>query len=83
MDEQPQYVTERVNDALANDAQVAALGLRARVADHDIYLQGEVATEERRERAGEIVRALLPDYEVHNDLSVAECLDPANEERLA
>jgi osmotically-inducible protein OsmY len=83
MREPPQYVVEMVKDALTADTQVAALDLRARVVDDDVYLQGQVATVERCARAEQIVAALLPGYRVHNEIRVLDHVDAGDEERLA
>jgi osmotically-inducible protein OsmY len=82
VDEQPQYVAQRVHDALCADARLAALDLRVKVVEDQVYLQGTVATSERRALAEEIVATLLPAHRVHNDVRVLAHLDAADEEHL-
>jgi osmotically-inducible protein OsmY len=81
--EEPQYLVEVINDALAADPEVAELGVHARVAGADVFLQGQVATESRRERVGRVVADLLPDHHVHNDLKVVDVAPVADSEDLS
>lgn len=82
-DEPPQYVVQRVRDALARDGRVAELDVRVRVLGHRVYLQGKVTTPERRDAALEVTRELVPDHEVYNELTVVAVEDPNDEERLS
>jgi hypothetical protein len=82
MPDEPQYLVEVISEALAADPEVAELGVHARVAGTEVYLQGQVATEHRRERVGRLVADLLPDHHVHNDLKVVDVAPDADEEAL-
>jgi hypothetical protein len=80
---QPQHLVQDVREALSADPQLAALDLRVRIVDDEVYLQGVVATEERRERAGAIATRVLPHHRLHNDVLVLDALDAADEEHLS
>jgi hypothetical protein len=81
--DEPQYLVEVIHDALATDPQIAELGVHARVAGHDVYLQGQVATEHRRDRVGRVIADLLPEHHVHNDLEVVDVAPDADSEALS
>jgi osmotically-inducible protein OsmY len=83
MTQEPQYVVEVISDALASDPEVAELGVHARVAGTDVFLQGQVATEHRRERVGRIVADLLPEHQIHNDPKVVDVAPDADSEELS
>ncbi len=79
---QPQYVAERVRAALAKDPAVNELGVRVRIVEKKIFLTGIVATAERQTRIGVIVREMLPDYDVRNEVTVEEIGKAAKAETL-
>jgi osmotically-inducible protein OsmY len=81
-DEPPQYVVQRVRDALARDGRVAELDVRVRVLGRRIYLQGSVTTPERRAAAIAVTREVVPDGEVFDELTVVGVEDPIDEEHL-
>jgi osmotically-inducible protein OsmY len=81
--DEPQYLVEVISEALAADPEVAELGIHARVAGSEVYLQGQVATHRRRARVGQLVTELLPEHHVHNDLKVVDVAPDADEEELA
>lgn len=75
-------LAEQVRAALADDAH--ELGIRVTVlAEHGrVALAGVVVTPERRARAAEIVRRVLPGFAVDDDIAVQR-LDPPEPETLA
>ena len=79
---QPQYVAEHVRAALASDPGVSELGVKVRIIEKKIFLSGSVATAARQARIGEIVREMLPDYEVRNEVAVEEIAKAAKAESL-
>lgn len=84
MSEQPTVYTEaRIQQSLAEDPRVAALGLRVTVRPPKIFLRGEVPSRERRERAGDMVRELMPGYDVYNEIEVTGAGEPDSSEELA
>ncbi|HEY9390013.1 MAG TPA: BON domain-containing protein [Mycobacteriales bacterium] len=79
MGDQPTVYTEaRIQERLAEDPQVAALGLRVTVTMRPsrVYLRGEVPSGERRERAAEMVREMMPGYEIFNEIEVTGSAAP-------
>ncbi|HEY9476181.1 MAG TPA: BON domain-containing protein [Mycobacteriales bacterium] len=79
MGEQPTVYTEaRIQQRLAEDPRVAALGLRVTVTVRPsrVFLSGEVPSRERRERAAEMVREMMPGYEVYNEIEVTGSAAP-------
>jgi osmotically-inducible protein OsmY len=78
----PQYVAERIRAALAADRRVSEIGLVVKIVGTRVQLGGAVATPDRRALAEEIVRQLLPDHEVQNDIKVQEVADSQRPERL-
>lgn len=65
-----EYLAQRLRDALAEDPRVGELGIGVTVADGRAYLSGEVATPERQHAVAAVAAEVLPDHEVHNDVSV-------------
>jgi osmotically-inducible protein OsmY len=83
MSGQPDVYTEaRIQRTLAEDPRVAALGLQATVRPPKVFLRGEVPSEERRERAAEVVHDLLPDFEIYNEIEVTGAQEPYSREEL-
>ena len=82
-EEPKQYVVERVRNALAHDERVAELDVHVRVLGPRVFLQGNVATAERRDAATEVAREVVPDREVLNEMTVVGYAAPADEEHLA
>ena len=78
----PQYVAERIRAALASDPRVSELGLAVKIVGSRVQLGGAVATPDRRALAEEIVRQLLPEHEIQNDIKVQEMADTPRPERL-
>jgi len=78
----PQYVAERIRAALAGDRRVSELGIVVKIVGTRVQLGGAVATPDRRALVEEIVRELLPDHEVQNDIVVHEMAEAQKSERL-
>ncbi|HEX5495782.1 MAG TPA: BON domain-containing protein [Mycobacteriales bacterium] len=84
MGEQPVVYTEaRIQQRLAEDPRVAALGLRVTVRPPKIFLRGEVPSRQRRDRAAEMVRELMPGYEVYNEIEVTGAGEPDSREEFS
>lgn len=81
-DEPVRYLVERVREALAHDPRVTALDIRVTIKDGRVFLAGRVATPERREAIGDVVREVLPGYEVHNHTVVGDYPEPEHEEHV-
>jgi osmotically-inducible protein OsmY len=80
--EPPQYAAARLHEALAKDPRIAELGIRVTVRPGEVFLRGEVLTEERRDRIAAVVAELAPDLTIHNDVRVVDCAEPTGRERL-
>lgn len=78
----PQYVAERIRAALAADPRVAELGIAVKIVGNRVQLAGAVATRDRRQLVEEIVRQLMPEHEVQNDVQVQPPAATAPPERL-
>ncbi|GAB3213024.1 BON domain-containing protein [Marinactinospora thermotolerans] len=81
--QEPQYLATHLREALAADPRTAEMGVRVRVHGDDVYLSGEVACAERRERILQVARELVPDRRVHDELSIAHVGGRPEEERLS
>jgi osmotically-inducible protein OsmY len=82
-DEPEHYLVERVRTALANDPRVSELELQVTIAAGKVFVSGTVPTEQRRRAVADVVRALLPDREVHNDTTVVTYDSPPEVEELS
>ncbi len=81
--EPPQYVAERVRDALRKDPRVGELDVQVRLTGSRVFVNGNVATAERQKAITEIVEELLPDVEVCNETSIQSAPETEELERLA
>lgn len=77
------YEAAHLEQALAEDPEVAELGLRVTAVGGRLHLRGEVASPERRERACALVRELElePDREVVDEVTVTPPRAPEDTER--
>ncbi len=76
-----QYVIGQVQEALAHDPRLGELDIQVKVVGRKVFLSGAVATAARCAAVTEVVRELLPDHEIHNEVVVAaRDEDPAAEE---
>jgi len=81
-DEPVQYVVAHVRDVLANDDRVGALDLGIKIVGQAVFLTGWVTTSERLHAAEDVVREVLPDHDVHNQLHVLPRDPPADAETV-
>jgi osmotically-inducible protein OsmY len=77
-----EYLIQHVREALAADERVAELGIDLEVHDEDVYVKGDVATPERRDAIEQVVRELVPDRKVHNQIGIEEIFDSDTTENL-
>jgi hypothetical protein len=68
--EPKQYLVGRIQDLLAHDPRVGELDVQVRVVGERVFLRGSVPTEERRDAITTVVHELIPDHEVHNEVTV-------------
>ena len=78
----PQYVAERIRSALAGDQRVSELGINVKIVGDRVQLGGAVATPDRRALVEQIVRKLMPEHDVQNDIVVQEMAESQRPERL-
>jgi osmotically-inducible protein OsmY len=81
--EQTEYLVARIQDRLATDPRTGELELDVRIAEGRVFLAGAVATEERREAVEQVVREVVPDLDVHNELSVTSDQRPGPAEPVS
>jgi osmotically-inducible protein OsmY len=82
-DEPPDYVAEHVHEAMAHDPRLNELGIRVTISGEKAFLTGDVATEARKDAAGDVATEALPGYEVHNHVAVVDCSRSGGEEIVA
>ena len=80
-EEPKHYVIGRIREALARDGRVNELDIDVTLAGSRIFLEGEVATEQRRDSVTAVVGELFPEYEVVNEIDIVP-LAPAEPEQL-
>lgn len=81
--QQPEYMVARIQDALATDPRTGELELDVRIAGGRVFLAGAVATAERRQAVERVVRDVVPDLDVVNQLSVTEGQQPGPSEPVS
>jgi hypothetical protein len=81
-DEPKAYLVAHVREALARDPRTNELHVDVTLAGQRIFLTGEVASEEHRRAVTDVVRELLPAYDVHNETAVPRLESPAEPEEL-
>jgi osmotically-inducible protein OsmY len=77
-----QYVVAHVREVLANDDRVGALDLGIKIVGRAVFLTGWVTTPERLHAAEDVVREVLPDHDVHNQLHVLSQDPPTDSESV-
>ena len=82
-DEPKSYLVAHVREALARDGRVNELNVDVTVAGRRVFLTGEVSTEQRKRAVTDVVRELLPEYEIRNETSVAPIGEPGEPEELS
>lgn len=78
----PQYEVGRLRRALAEDPRTAEQGVKVTVRGQRVFLDGEVASEERRAKLTEVIAELAPELVVHNDTHVVPAEAPSGREEL-
>ncbi len=82
VDESPEYLAERVRQAVATDLRTAEQGVQCRVTEAELFLYGEVGSDERRAAVAEVAAEVVPDRRIHNDVTVVRLGDEHTPERL-
>jgi osmotically-inducible protein OsmY len=73
------YLVSRIREALACDGRVSELEIDITVVGGRIFLEGEVATENRRRAIAEVAREAAPGYEIVNEVDVTTLGSPEPE----
>jgi osmotically-inducible protein OsmY len=81
--EAPQYTAARIMRRIAEDDRVAELGIHVDVRGDEVFLRGQVGTEERRRLIGLVASEVEPGRHFHNEINIVEVRDPTEEEKLA
>jgi osmotically-inducible protein OsmY len=81
-DDSPEYLAERVHQAVATDPRTNEQGVQVRVTDAELFLYGEVASAERREAVAEVAAEVVADRRIHNDITVVRLGDEHTPERI-
>jgi hypothetical protein len=77
------HLVGRIREALATDPRTNVLDITIKVAGGKAFLIGEVASDERKQAAGEVARDVLPpDYELIDELWIAKYTEPGKPETL-
>lgn len=77
------YTSQHVSEALARDPRVGELGLEVELDGDEVHVSGNVTTEQRRAAVPDVVHDALPDAKLRNDVSVLDCGEEPEVERLA
>jgi osmotically-inducible protein OsmY len=80
--EAPLYVAARVQKALAEDERTYELGIRVDVRANQVFLRGQVRGADRVRHLTEVAAEAAPGMTIHNEVTVVEVRDAAEEERL-
>jgi len=78
----PEYDVAALYEALAQDVNAAELGIEVRTRGDLVYLEGMVATAERRRAVEELAKRMLPGATVRNELTVDGQGAPAEPEEI-
>jgi hypothetical protein len=68
--------SQRIEQAIANDARTNELGVRIECVDGRVLVRGEVASAERREAVLTVVHEHLPDAEIVDHLQLSDAAQP-------
>jgi osmotically-inducible protein OsmY len=84
VNEQPdEYVVGHIKEALSAHPGLSELHVDVTVARGDVFLSGELPTEDRRRTLEAVVRGMVPDRAVHNGTTVERPGKPMTAEELA
>jgi osmotically-inducible protein OsmY len=83
MSERPDYLPEHIREQLIHDPRVAEQDLRVEVQEKKVMLGGNVSSPQIRERITEVVKEIVPGYEIVNETIVVSGSEPEGEERVS
>lgn len=79
---EPQYQAARVHRALAEDPRCAELGIQVTVRAGNVFLCGEVTSDDQRAAVERVTRDAVPGLAVHNDVRITAAGLPTSREEL-
>ncbi|OQS13019.1 BON domain-containing protein [Nocardia donostiensis] len=79
----PEYLAAKLHRALAEDPRTSEQGVQVRIRGEVVVLDGEVGNAERRRMLEDVVRELLPDARIHNDVHITGSSGPGECEDLS
>lgn len=79
----PQYLVAHLRRSFAEDPRTSELGVRVSIRGDQVYLGGEVQSEQRKRELEEVVHEQLPSVHIRNDVHVLDCRAPGEEEDLS
>lgn len=77
-----EYLVAHLQEMLAADPRTDELGIEVTVSGSLVVLTGTVATADRRQAAEDLAREALDQYQIRNELLVADLSEPVGTERL-
>jgi osmotically-inducible protein OsmY len=80
---QPVYLVARLREALAADDRTSEQGVRVRVRNDEIYLDGPVADARQQEAIRAVVAETAPGLRVHDETHVPSAAAPSTSEQLS
>ena len=80
--ENPQYQVARVRRALLADPRTAEQGIQVDIRGDQVVLTGEVASARRRADLDEVLREVVPEFRVLNEVRVVSAQEPDGREEL-
>jgi osmotically-inducible protein OsmY len=80
--EPPEYVAERLHDAIATEPDVYELGIVVRVTGNTVTLSGPASSAAQRDAVGDLVGRLAPELDLVNDIEVPSTEPPRRVEQL-
>jgi hypothetical protein len=78
----PEYLVERIRDALATDRRVGELELDIEVRQGSVVISGSVVTRQQREAVPVVLRDGFPGLEVENRTEVVARDEPEEAEEI-
>ena len=82
-EEPDDYLIGHVRETLAHDPRVNEMNIEVAVSGDGVFLSGSVPTEERRQAVSRVVAELLPDRDIHNQVTVVAVSEPTEAEELS
>lgn len=80
--EAPHYRAQRLRDALVHDPRVNELQLEVKIVGDQVFVTGNISSDERRHAVSDVVEGLVPELKVHNQTVVVRAESPGEAEDL-